>query len=70
MENLGPNPDLVLAKRIELDQTKSLLDRLRSIRKHSGGVGSPLLVPKHLKAAAEGHGIVITDSDLESVKLK
>jgi hypothetical protein len=55
---------------MENDQTKSLLDKLRSIRKAAGGVGEPLKVPRHLKAASEGVGIVITDEDLESIKLK
>lgn len=45
-------------------ETLSVLDKLRATRKSRGGTGAPLQVPGHLKGAAEGVGIVITDADL------
>lgn len=45
-------------------ETLSVLDMLRKTRKSRGGVGAPLVVPPHLRDAAKGEGIVITDADL------
>lgn len=47
-------------------ETLSVLDKLRATRKSRGGTGAPLQVPGHLKDAAEGIGIVITDADLNT----
>lgn len=55
---------LTEGRRAENDETKSLLDRLRATRKARGGTGAPLEVPAHLRDAASGVGIVITDADL------
>lgn len=52
-------------KRADFDKTKSQLDILRSTRKSRGGVGAPLEVPGHLRDAAEGRGVIITDADLK-----
>ena len=51
-------------KRIEHDEILSKLDELRRTRKARGGVGAPLQVPFHLRDAAGGYGIVVTDADL------
>ena len=55
---------LVEVKRAEQSEVLSLLDQLRRTRKDRGGVGAPLQVPAHLRDAAEGQGIIITDADL------
>lgn len=52
----------------EFGETNSVLDQLRRTRKSRGGVGAPLQVPTHLKDAAQGQGIVITDADLDPPK--
>jgi hypothetical protein len=46
------------------DETRKTLDELRRTRKTRGGVGAPLDVPFHLKDAARGMGIIVTDADL------
>lgn len=57
---------LTADKKREHDTVKSQLDILRATRKSRGGVGAPLSVPAHLRSAANGHGIVITDADLKN----
>ena len=52
-------------KREEFNETRSLLDQLRRTRAARGGVGAPLQVPLHLRDAAAGMGIVVTDADLD-----
>lgn len=49
-----------------MDETKSILDVLRSTRKSRGGVGAPLAVPAHLKDVSEGRPIIVTDADLNA----
>ena len=53
---------LVEEKKKEFDNTLTVLDALRRSRKSRGGVGSPLEVPKHLRAS-----IIVTDADVASV---
>lgn len=55
---------LVEEKVKEQEGTNKVLDALRRTRKARGGVGEPLQVPAHLKSAAEGTGIIITDADI------
>lgn len=57
---------LVEDKRREFNETNSALDILRRTRRDRGGVGAPLQVPAHLKSAANGVGIVVTDADLRN----
>lgn len=66
--DMGPNPDLVIAQQIEFGQKNTVLDALRRTRKQRGGTGAPLEVPVHLRGAAEGKGILITDADLAGVE--
>lgn len=55
---------LAESKRIQHQETLGVLDALRRTRKQRGGTGAPLQVPANLKNAANGVGIIITDSDL------
>lgn len=48
----------------EHNETRKLLEELRKTRKMRGGVGAPLVVPDHLRDAAAGQGIIVTDADL------
>lgn len=57
---------LTADKQREFDEVKSTLDILRQTRKARGGVGAPLEVPRNLKAASKGMGIIITDADLRN----
>lgn len=52
------------AKREEQGEILTVLDQLRRSRKSRGGVGK-LQVPIHLRDAAAGIGIVVTDRDLD-----
>lgn len=58
------------ALRFQHDDIKKKLDELRRTRKARGGVGAPLQVPAHLRDAAAGIGIVVTDADLDPRKTK
>lgn len=55
---------LTADKKRQFDETRSVLDVLRATRQARGGVGAPLIVPNHLRSAANGQGIVVTDADL------
>lgn len=46
------------------NETRKTLDELRRTRVARGGVGAPLQVPTHLRDAAAGIGIIVTDADL------
>lgn len=48
----------------EHNETRKTLEMLRKTRAARGGVGAPLTVPGHLRDAAAGQGVVITDADL------
>lgn len=54
----------------EHNETRKTLEMLRKTRAARGGVGAPLKVPGHLRDAAAGQGIVITDADLNPNKPK
>jgi hypothetical protein len=56
---------LVAAKKIEYGEQNKILDALRKTRAQRGGVGAPLKVPAHLRDAAAGVGIIVTDADLD-----
>lgn len=57
---------LLEEKRRQQGETLSVLDMLRKTRASRGGTGAPLEIPGHLKDAASGHGIIITDADLNA----
>lgn len=52
-------------KREEFNETRKTLDELRRTRKARADAGAPLIVPPHLRDAAAGMGIVVTDADLD-----
>lgn len=56
---------LAASKKKEHEETLGVLDALRRTRKARGGPGAPLQVPANLRNAANGIGIIITDSDLD-----
>jgi len=52
----------------EHNEVRKILDMLRKSRAARGGVGAPLKAPAHLRDAAAGIGVVITDADLNPNK--
>lgn len=65
LKAISDSSDAAFAMHQQHGDILSVLDKLRATRKARGGVGAPLVVPAHLRDAAEGKpGIIITDVDL------